>query len=428
MSHLTVQRTAPLGPRPLSGATPTVGQERPRSRSTRPRLNVAVALGGTDLGKSGIGTYVREVLPPLIAQMRAEDGRVTAFGHPSELDAFASQLKGAQQVAVPVAASKPGLNALWYLTRAGDFARRLGASVLLLPAANRRVIARSPLPSVAVVHDLAQLRVAQKYDALRMFYFRHVLLRAFRVPTRVVAVSGATRDDLLRTVRLPETRVRIVYNGVNTRVFKNLDASSERVRQARFAVGLDQSPYLLYPARLEHPGKNHVRLLRAFAQSGLADSHVLALPGGDWGAGELIASTIRELRLEHSVKVLGFVSNDLLPALVAGADAVLMLGLHEGFGLPALEGLCAGRAVCVSNTGALPEVVGDLGVKCNPFDEDAIACALTRVVTDEVLRARCQLEGPSWADRFTWEQTARGLLDACHDASQLATCPRKSVI
>ena len=410
--------TPTLGARPSAAAVlpkATDAGRRP-AETARKALHVAFALGGTDLGRSGIGTYVREVLPVLISQLTDAGGKLTAFGHPDELEAYAKVLRGAEQESVPVTASRPGLNAMWYLTRAGTFAADLGADVLLLPAANRRVIAQCPIPSVAVVHDLAQLRVQDKYDALRMFYFRQVLLRALHRPTRLVAVSGATREDLVGALGIARDRVRVVYNGVNTHVFKYLAPASSRVQSVRWTLGLAERPYLLYPARLEHPGKNHVRLLRAFAQSGLAKTHTLALTGADWGAAELVAATIRELRLEAGVKVLGFVAGDQLPALVAGADAILMLGLHEGFGLPALEGLSAGRPVCVANTGALPEVVGELGVQCDPFDEAAIARALVRATHDAGVKERCAAEGPAWAERFTWSQTAKGLLDACEDA------------
>jgi glycosyltransferase involved in cell wall biosynthesis len=379
-------------------------------------LHVAVALGGTDLGRSGIGTYVREVLPPLIAQLGQEGGRLTAFGHDSELAAFRAALAGAGTRPSPATAAYPGLNAFWHLARSAHFARELKADVLLLPAANRRLSARAALPTVAVVHDLAQLRVQGKYDRLRMFYFHHVLLRALRTPTRLVAVSRATRDDIVRAVGVPEHRVDVVYNGVNTADFSRADPHGESVQRVRRECRLAARPYLLYPARLEHPGKNHVRLLHAFARSGLAKTHTLALSGGDWGAAALIEKTIRDLRLENDVVMLGFLPVAQLRALVTGADAVLMLGLHEGFGLPALEALSAGRPVCVSSTGALPEVVGELGVQCDPFDETAIADALQRVLREPTIRQRCEVEGPAWARRFTWENTARGLMNACHAA------------
>jgi glycosyltransferase involved in cell wall biosynthesis len=378
-------------------------------------IHVAFALGGTDLGQSGIGTYVRELLPRLVAQLAAAGGRLTAFGHAAEIAAYAAELNRADTRQIAGRATSPGLNALWHLVRAGPFAQKIGADVLLLPAANRRITARGAIPTVAVVHDLAQLRVDRKYDALRMMYLRRVLLPAFRRPTRLVAVSQATRRDLEQTIGIEADRLRVVYNGVNAERFRAIDPASTEVVNARRAVGLAARPYLLYPARLEHPGKNHARLLHAFAQSGLAASHTLALSGGDWGAGDLIAQTARELGLADAVTRLGFVPDAQLPALVAGADAVLMLGLHEGFGLPALEALSAGRPACVSNTGALPEVVGPLGVQCDPRSEASIAQALVAAVRDDEMRERCAREGPLWAERFSWTRTAEQLLEICSE-------------
>lgn len=386
-------------------------------RPAPPRpLHVACALGGTDLGRSGIGTYVRELLPPLIERLTAEGGRLTVFGRRAELAAFAEALGGADTRRIFSLPFGPGGDALWHLLRAGKLARRIGADVLLLPAANRRIAGRGEVPTVAVVHDLAQLRVARKYDPLRMYYFRRVLLPAFHRPARLVAVSAATRNDLVKSLGIAVERVRVVYNGVNTDTFRSLGPESVRVAEARRSAGLGPKPYLLYPARLEHPGKNHVRLLKAFAASGLAATHTLALCGADWGAGAMLHSLVTELRLEAAVRFLGFLPHAMLPPLIAGADGVLLLGLHEGFGLPPLEALSVGRPVCVASTGALPEVVGPLGVQCDPLNEQAIAAALRELVGDGPMRARCEREGPPWAARFTWHRTAQGVLEACHEA------------
>src|SRR5687768_6767057 len=103
-------RDATLAPLPssLTAPTPPMRQSRPPSR--RP-LHVAVALGGTDLGRSGIGTYVREVLPPLVAQLKADGGALVAFGRENELAAYADILGGALQHRTN-APEKPGINAL----------------------------------------------------------------------------------------------------------------------------------------------------------------------------------------------------------------------------------------------------------------------------------------------------------------------------
>ena len=133
----------------------------------------------------------------------------------------------------------------------------------------------------------------------------------------------------------------------------------------RAQTGLE-GPYLLYLSRLEHPGKNHLRLLQAYAESPVRHTHRLALVGPDWGAGHRIQLEIQRLNLEDRVRIVGYVGDEHVPGLISEATAVIAVGLREGFGLPALEALAMGRPVVVSNTGALPEVVGELGILCIP--------------------------------------------------------------
>ena len=380
-------------------------------------MRIAFALGGTDWGRSGIGIYVRSVLPHLERRVLSEGGELVVIGSPTELEAYAPELNGAERCEIPRLLDAPAASAGWYLAWAGRAAAAAKADVLLLPAANRRTTLRSPVPTVAVVHDLAQLAVEKKYDPLRMAYLRHVVVRALRSAQRLVAVSGATRDDMVRALGVRASDVRVVPNGVDASRFVPATPGDERVARARDATGID-GPYVLYAARLEHPGKNHVRLVRAFAQSSLRDTHVLALAGGDWGAQERIEEEIARAGVRDRVKLLGYVADEVLHGLVAGADAVAMVGLREGFGLPALEALAAARPVLASSTGALPEVVGDLGILCDPLDERSIGEALERAVHDEPHRARIVREGPAYAARHGWDRTADGLFEACLEAAR----------
>jgi glycosyltransferase involved in cell wall biosynthesis len=344
----------------------------------------------------------------------AEGGSFAVIGNAREADAYAPVVEGAALVRAP-RMDAPALSALWYLARCGDLARAADADVLLLPAANRRLTARSPVPTVAVVHDLANLHVRRKYDILRMAYLRWVMLSALRTATEIVAVSQTTRDDLVNMLGATGERARVVPNGVDTARFAARDRDDAHVASARKEAGLE-TPYLLYPARLEHPGKNHVRLLTAYAHSALARTHRLALAGADWGAEDRIRREIARLGLEETVKLLGYISDEALACLVAGAEAILVVGLYEGFGLPALEGLAAGRPAVVSGTGAARESVGSLAVVCDPYDAESLRVALEQVVSDTHLRERAAREGPGWAATWTWDRTARGLLDACRAA------------
>ena len=384
------------------------GSTQARSRSP---IRVAVALGGIDRGRSGIGRYALAVLPRLIAEVTRGGGSVAALGTRRDFEDCGEHLVGAERVAIPDACDAPGPSALWHLARAAGRAARARADVLLLPAGNRRAALGAAVPTVAVVHDLAPLRVPGKYDALRTFYLRRVLTAALRRTTQLVADSNATRDDLLAAGCAAE-RVRVVHCGVDTTRFRRAATSDALVQQARLAYGLAR-PYLFYPARLEHPGKNHVRLLNAFALSRLRRDHELVLAGADWGAESRIRQEIARLGLATQVRLLGYVPDDSLAGLLAGAKAVFVVGLYEGFGLPALEALASGRPVVVARTGASLESVGRLGIPCDPYDEISMQAAMERAVDDVRVRERAAVEGPSWAATWSWDRTATGLVDAC---------------
>jgi glycosyltransferase involved in cell wall biosynthesis len=378
-------------------------------------MRVAITLGGTDWGRSGIGAYVRAILPRLEGALRRNGDSLVVIGDSREIHAYSGVLAGATVLLAPPLGLAPAASALWYLFGVGAFARRAGhADVLLLPAANRRASVRGRLPTVAVVHDLAQLSVPGKYDPLRMAYLRWVVLVALRFADQLVAVSGATRDDMVAVLG-QGTPVRVVSNGVDAIRFAPRSRQEPEVARVLERHAID-GPYLLYTARLEHPGKNHLRLLRAFASSELRGSHSLVLAGGDWGARRQVDEEISRAGLAGRVRLLGWVPDEELPALVCSAEAVVMAGLCEGFGLPALEALAAGRPVCAANTGALPNVVGSLAAFFDPYSEASIRLALVRVVSDHVLRARCATEGPAWAAARSWDSTVDGLVDACRAA------------
>lgn len=370
-------------------------------------MKLAITLDGTDAGRSGLGTYARGILPGLLRAVREAGGSVVVFGLPADFAAYQQELEGAQRVVLPDACRSAFGSALWHMGFADELARRLDADVLLLPAANRRASAFRRVKTVAVVHDLAQVHVAEKYDPARMAYARHVLPRALARATRIVVPSQATAHDVARVL---ERDAHVVPNGVDVTRF-SLGAADPTL-QRRLGIG---TAYLFYPSRLEHPGKNHVRLVAAYAASAARHTHDLVFAGPDWGALPLIEAEIARHRLDR-VRVLGRVDDRDLVDLVRGADAVVVPGLFEGFGLPALEALACGKPVAVSSSGALPEVVGPLGVLFDPLDERSMTAAIERVLGDAEVRERCLRQGPVWAGARDWGNTVRGLLRACEEA------------
>ncbi|MCX5745011.1 MAG: glycosyltransferase family 1 protein [Proteobacteria bacterium] len=375
----------------------------------RPRI--AIGLGGTDLGRSGIGVYVREVLPRLARLAIEHGGRVHVFGTRREMDAYGDALVDTSPYVLTRSLASPLASSAWYALRSTALAADLGASVILHLAGNRRVHARpGTIPSVAVVHDLAQLHVRGKYDVARMLYARHVLPRALGHVDALATPSRATADDVVACV--PGAQPTVIPNGVDVARFVPLAADDPRARAARAAIGV-VGPYIVYPARFEAPGKNHLRLVRAFAASSAVRTHELVLIGADWGGLAAVRAEITRLGIDASVRLPGFVDDAVLPAVIAAADAVAMVGLHEGFGLPALEALACGVPVVAAAAGSLPEVLGALAVLADPLDERALTAGIERVLADRLLRARTRAEGPPHAAAFTWDRTARGLFELC---------------
>jgi glycosyltransferase involved in cell wall biosynthesis len=377
-------------------------------------MRLAITLGGTDWGRSGLGTYTRALLPRLGRELSEAGDSLIAIGTRKDFEAYADVLGDTERVWVPGYVDHPALSASWYLARAGARARAAGADVLLLPAANRRAALRPGLPTVGVIHDLAQFNIPRKYDRLRTRYVQYLLPKAFAALEALVAVSHATRADVARVMSCPLDQIHVVANGVDTKRFVPMEGM--RVAEARASLNLE-APYLLYPSRLEHPGKNHLRLLSAYATSSARASHQLVLVGADWGAEGLIRAEIQRLGLADRVRLLGYVAEELLPALMSGADAVIAVGLCEGFGLPALEALSTGRPVVAARAGALPEVVGELGILCDPLDSQDMARALTRVTNDTAFAARVRREGPAYARSRGWERTCDELLAVCRSVA-----------
>jgi glycosyltransferase involved in cell wall biosynthesis len=256
---------------------------------------------------------------------------------------------------------------------------------------------------VMILHDMAEFRVAHKYDPARDFYRKASLRLAAHRVEHVVTVSESSKRDIIQYLNISPERLSVVGNGVAGDFFA---APAERAALAtRYPV---DRPYLLYVGALEHPNKNLVRLLEAYAaaRANFPVPHRLLLVGPQRWRPEVIFDAIAQLGLGDEVHWLGYVPRADLPALYAAAEAFVFVSLWEGFGLPVLEALAAGTPVIASNTSSLPEVVGEAGLLVDPTSVPAISAALERLTRDADLRARLRLAGPAQARKFSWENGA----------------------
>jgi glycosyltransferase involved in cell wall biosynthesis len=172
-------------------------------------------------------------------------------------------------------------------------------------------------------------------------------------------------------------------------------------------------PYLLYVGNRK-PHKNLTRLLQGFGHSGPRRDLYLVLTGmPDAALNQLITA----LRLQDRVVYAGHLSEPELAAYYRGAVALVCPSLYEGFGLPPLEAMACGTPVVTSNCTALPEVVEEAAVLVDPYDVEAIAWGIQRVVDDQGLRQDLAHKGLIRAQQFTWEHTAARVWQVLQEAA-----------
>ena len=367
-------------------------------------MRIGISAFAADGGKSGIGQYMINILrrvPDL-----APDDHFVLFVNRADRDLFDVAHPRVEIRTSPDWAAHPLVNIFWHLLWLPVLLRSHRCDMVFLPAGNRRLAWWYGVPSLATVHDLSQFHVPQKYDRPRMYYVMRVLPRMMRRVTRVIAVSDSTRRDLERYAQVPRERIDVVPNGADLSRFYPRDREAAR---AELGARLDlPGDVLLYIARLEHPGKNHVRLLEAFArlQNLTRRPYHLVLAGGRWNGAEVIEAKVTELGLEKQVIFPGFVPDEILPLLYALADLLVFPSLFEGFGIPLLEAMASGTPVCASNLSSIPEVVGNAGLLFDPMDPTAIAAAMHRLLEDQALRERLIARGLTRAKDFTWDRSA----------------------
>jgi glycosyltransferase involved in cell wall biosynthesis len=358
-------------------------------------------------GKTGIAQYVFSLLRAFATEAR--DERFVLFVLENDREFFPNLDDRFEIFPVPEKYRPPIQNILWHQTKLPRLARELELDILHVPS-YRRLMWRRPCPLVATIHDLAPFRVSRKYDLARMFYGRVVVKHLAHRQNQIITVSQNTARDIEQFFHIHQRDVRVIHNGIEHDRF--YPRPQEEARAAVAQKYRLNKPFFLYVARLEHPGKNHRRLIEAFERfkEETGSDWILAFGGSDWHGADLIHARIAESAYGSDVRTLGFISNDDLPQLYSAAEAFVYPSLYEGFGLPPLEAMACGCPVISSDRGSLGEVVGDAAWIIEPEDVEDICEALVKLNSEPKSRAALVQKGLARAKEFSWERAARETL------------------
>lgn len=357
-------------------------------------------------GKGGIGQYVFALTKALIAER--PDIKLHLFVLRDDIRLFDFADGKVEIIPVDEKYRSPIKNILFHQFTVPKEAKRLGLDLLHVPS-YRRMIWSQSVPTVATIHDLAPFHVKGKYDFARMFYGKVVVKLIARRQRKIIAISQNTAADIERFFGIPKKSQKLVLNGIDHSRFNVGEPATARALLAK-THGLLR-PFFLYISRLEHPAKNHVRLIEAFENFKRENDNrwMLVFGGGDWHGADVIHARAAESEFSEDIKFLGFVGDDELPDLYRASRAFVYPSLFEGFGLPPVEAMACGTPVISSRAGSLDEVVGDAAATIDPLKVGDITMKLTHIATSQEARQALIDKGLENARRFDWAENARAV-------------------
>ncbi len=266
---------------------------------------------------------------------------------------------------------------------------------------------------LSIVFDLIPLLHPEWVDEQTRRFHLRTLANLKQRADRVVCISEATANDVVRELAIERERISIVYPGVDETFF---DA-----KPAAPAI-LGGAPYVLAVGTLNER-KNLGVLIDAFAE--IATQHAtlqLVLAGAPDRDTDRIRQRLREHGIEQRTLLLGFVPDEQLPGIVAAATLFVFPSLFEGYGMPVAEAMAAGVPVIASSDPSIDEAAGGAAQRFDPHDSRALADAMRGVLGSETVRVAGIRVGRAFAPTRTWQAAGTAFAGAIEDI--IATRPR----
>ncbi len=270
--------------------------------------------------------------------------------------------------------------------------------------------------TVATIHD-----INYEHDdsfigsGMTQKYYKHFFPIFARKATMIATVSNFSKEDIAKTYRIPEDKIRVVESSANE-LYHPFPEEENRKTKARYTQGKD---YFYFVGSL-HKRKNLANIFRAFDKF-KSDSHsdvkFVVVGSRKWWKGE-IEDTYNTMQHKEDVVFAGRLPLEEVNRIASASIACVFVSFFEGFGVPPLEAFRSGTAAIVSDRTSLPEIGGDAAIYADPYSVESIAGAMQSVYSDPELRNRCIEKGKLQADKFSWDKTAQLVWNTIMEASK----------
>ncbi|AJF06508.1 glycosyltransferase family 4 protein [Geoalkalibacter subterraneus] len=340
-------------------------------------------------------------LYPRIAELRPDWQFVMYY----EQEGFADPFSGIANISKKRIRMKGARWNLWENLRLPLAARSDKVDLLHCPAQSMPRL--KLIPIIATIHDIIPLRFDAGGGGNAFKKSERVIRNSLLRSDAVLTVSHFSKSDMSDYFRVNGENIHVLTWAPDSQL---CIATTGEIEQVRKKYGINK-PYL-FTFGATDPRKNTFRVIEAFARMKQNDVD-----------GQLVISGIRDDRsavyrqkaiafgVEDDVVFCGFAPDSEIPALLCGAEGLVFASLYEGFGLPLIDAMACNTPALASNVTSLPEVAGDAVLYCDPLSVDSIACGMTEIMTCEKTRARLREQGAKKVKEYTWERTAKTVLN-----------------
>lgn len=353
---------------------------------------------------AGTEVYLRNLLRtlPVIGQ----EHEFCLFTNRENYDTFSYIVPNVKKILIPIQANLKPLRVLMEQIALPYQAAALKLDVIHGPGYTTPAI--SGCARVVTIHDMQYCYYPEIYPKGQYLFFKTFIPLSARTSSAIITDASSTKADLQKFLAIASNKINVIHLAPDPRFAQK--PSPDQIQAVRLKYDLPDK-YILTVSSFR-PQKNTLRLIEAYHQikrRGIA--HKLVLVGRKLEPYKKVQELVERLELKDEITMTGYLPDDDLPPIYAGADVFVFPSFFEGFGIPVLEAMACGIPVVLSNVAPLPEVGGEAGYYVDPYRVDEIAEAIYRLLTEPDLHKTLSLKGYSHARSFSWEQVAHKTLE-----------------
>jgi len=363
-------------------------------------------------GKSGVGMYLTQFLK----RIPPSEALFELFGW--EYDRYLYTDAAPNFEFIPQCSIHGGTaNSIWHVYKYPKYALNRQFDACFFPAAHRYLPSNSPCPTIGVVHDMSAYSKNRKARSHIGALLRMIIPNSLRRLDVIIAVSEFIKKELIEHIKVKENRIEVIPNGIDTSSFYPRQRNEESVLLIQpFSF---RRPYVLCVSRIEHPIKNHVRLIEAFGifKERTKYPHRLVLAGAESNNASIVKEAAAASAWRNDIFFTGHFPIKSLPELYAGADFVVIPSMYEGFGMCALEAMACGVPAICARAASLPETAEHAALYFDPLSAEDMADRMVTVSTDRDIYNECRRLGLERVKAFSWDRCVEKSLQIIYDTA-----------